>query len=257
MELVLFVTVFPVTFYYPVRTIVTSGILAGAGIRGRGLPRLLGKTQMIFFTLMSLMVGVPDLPEGRGKLCAAYDPSGAVLVCGGGERFWRPNANCWQLLSGAADRWRAIPQMYPVHGAAVAFFQGKFWVLGGSTGDDSYDHTITDKVQAYEPRTQEWSVESPLSSPRHKACAVAIEDRVVITGGTMLGLGKVSSWKGIRRAVVNVIIHSALSQVKPVWLAEIGTRTAEEFDGEKWTSLPSMSRAKVRDKCVGRLFREC
>ena len=27
--------------------------------------------------------------------------------------------------------------------------RGKFWVMGGSTGDDSYDHTITDKVQAY------------------------------------------------------------------------------------------------------------
>ena len=35
--------------------------------------------------------------------------------------------------------------MFPVHGAATAFFQTKFWVLGGSTGDDQYDHTITDK----------------------------------------------------------------------------------------------------------------
>ncbi len=60
-------------------------------------------------------------------------------------------------------------------------------------------------------------------SPRHKACAVAIDDRLVVTGGTMLGLGK----------------------VKPVWLAEIGTRTAEEYDGKEWASLPSMSRAKV------------
>ena len=47
-------------------------------------------------------------------------------------------------------------------------FRGKFWVFGGSTGDDSYDHTITDKVQAYNPRTQAWSVEKSLSSPRHK-----------------------------------------------------------------------------------------
>lgn len=86
------------------------------------------------------------MPEGRGKMCAAYDPSGAIIVCGGGERFWRPNANCWQLLAGAAEEWQDIPQMYPVHGAAVAFFRGKFWVFGGSTGDDSYDHTITDKV---------------------------------------------------------------------------------------------------------------
>ncbi len=113
--------------------------------------------------------------------------------------------------------------MYPVHGAATTFFRGKFWVFGGSTGDDSYDHTITDKVQAYKPTLRQWSVEEPLTSPRHKACAVTIDDVVVVTGGTMLGLGK----------------------VKPVWLAEIGTRTAEEFDGENWATLPSMSRAKV------------
>ena len=42
--------------------------------------------------------GVPDLPEARGKMCAAYDPSGAVIVCGGGPRFWRPSNNCWQLV---------------------------------------------------------------------------------------------------------------------------------------------------------------
>jgi hypothetical protein len=34
-------------------------------------------------------------------------------------------------------------------------------------------------------------------------------------------------------------------KVKPAWLAEIGTRTAEIFDGETWSSIPSMSRAKV------------
>ena len=66
-----------------------------------------------------------------------------------------------------------------------------------------------------------------LTSPRHKSCAVTIDDTIVITGGTMLGLGR----------------------VKPVWLAEIGTRTAESFDGENWTFLPSLSRAKVEHGC--------
>jgi len=89
--------------------------------------------------------GVPDLPEARGKLCAAYDPSGAVIVCGGGERFYRPNSDCWQLVSGLS-KWQKIPPMFPVHGAATAFYQQKFWVLGGATGDDSYDESITDKV---------------------------------------------------------------------------------------------------------------
>ena len=161
-------------------------------------------------------------------MCASYDPSGAIIVCGGGERFWRPNANCWQLVAGLTTQWKEIPQMYPVHGAATAFFQGKFWVLGGSTGDDNYDHTITDKVQAYNPRTEQWSVEEPLTGKRHKACAVAIDDRLVITGGTMLGLGK----------------------VKPAWNSEIGTRTAQQFDGTSWSSLPAMNRAKVEHGCT-------
>ena len=39
--------------------------------------------------------------------------------------------------------------MFPVHGAATAFYQQKFWVLGGATGDDSYDESITDKVFFY------------------------------------------------------------------------------------------------------------
>ena len=64
-----------------------------------------------------------------------------------------------------------------------------------------------------------------MTNPRHKSCAVSLDsDGVVLTGGTGLGLGK----------------------VKPQWMAEIGTRTAEHFDGSKWENLPAMSRAKVR-----------
>ena len=49
------------------------------------------------------------------------------------------------------------------------------------------------QVQAYNPRDQEWSVETPLTSARHKSCAVAMDgDAVVLTGGTGLGVGKVN-----------------------------------------------------------------
>ena len=64
----------------------------------------------------------------------------------------------------------------------------------------------------------------PLTQPRHKSCAVTIDSYVVVTGGTSLGLGK----------------------FKPQWLAEIGTRKTEMFDGKTFSPLPSMNRAKVR-----------
>ena len=86
------------------------------------------------------------MPEPRGKLSVVYDPSGAVIVCGGGETFWRPNADCWQLVAGATSAWEEVHQIFPVHGAASTFFKGKMWVFGGATGDDTKDHTITDKV---------------------------------------------------------------------------------------------------------------
>ena len=43
---------------------------------------------------------------------------------------------------------------------------------------------------------------------------------------------------------------SGLGKVKPVWLAEIGSRTVEKFDGSMWSQLPSMNRAKVEHACT-------
>jgi hypothetical protein len=60
-------------------------------------------------------------------------------VCGGGQRFWRPNNNCWQLVKGFST-WEEIPQIYPVHGAATTFFRSVLDILGANillrkTGD--------------------------------------------------------------------------------------------------------------------------
>ena len=74
-----------------------------------------------------------------------------------------------------------------------------------------------------------------------QACAVTIDDNIVITGGTMLGLGKVKTHCFLLYFCNKYLFF----QVKPVWLAEIGTRTAEAWDGTSWRSIPSLSRAKV------------
>ena len=105
------------------------------------------------------------------------------------------------------------------------------------------------KVQAYNPRLQQWSVEEPLTNPKHKACAVAIDNSLVITGGTMLGKKKRKKSILITHYYME-FFFPGLGKVKPVWLAEIGSRTVEKFDGSMWSQLPSMNRAKVEHACT-------
>ena len=50
--------------------------------------------------------------------------------------------------------------------------------------------------------------------------------------------------------MVSFFFFSGLGKVKPVWLAEIGSRTVEKFDGSMWSQLPSMNRAKVEHACT-------
>jgi hypothetical protein len=39
-------------------------------------------------------IELAELPEGRGKMNVAYDPSGAVIICGGGARY-----RCYNFLN--------------------------------------------------------------------------------------------------------------------------------------------------------------
>ena len=74
--------------------------------------------------------GVPDLPEGRGKMSVAYDPAGAIIVCGGGERFWRPNDDCWQVST--------YTRLY--FSTLFDYYFGLFWVTDPRLDNVTDDH---------------------------------------------------------------------------------------------------------------------
>ena len=41
-----------------------------------------------------------------------------------------------------------------------------------------------------------------------------------------------------------------LGKIKPSWLTALGSPTAEEFDGIRWSPLPAMRSAKVEHGCT-------
>src|SRR5438105_988851 len=89
-----------------------------------------------------------------------------------------------------ADPWMklaAVPQAREA-GAAAAANDGRIYLIGGITGytaaDHSYTGVKTDRVDAFDPRSNTWSTVTPLPVPRASfAAATGGDGRVYVVGG--------------------------------------------------------------------------
>jgi len=114
-----------------------------------------------------------------------------ILVCGGIVTYspsWAGvDSSCYKLSRGIMPQWAHAGHLkQAVAGAAMAWYQGEMWLVGGARGDDSLDGTeISDKVQIYNPSTMRWRYHRE-NFPRqvNRACAIAIDGSLVVTGGT-------------------------------------------------------------------------
>jgi len=131
-----------------------------------------------------------------------------ILTCGGLVTYgpnWKNRAasSCYKLSRGIRAQWTYDGNLkQAVAGAAMAWFQGEMWLVGGAKGDDSLDGTeISDKVQIYNSSAtilERWRYH-PKNFPRqvNRACAVVIDDDVlIVTGGTNRKVQQDSKWRG-------------------------------------------------------------
>jgi N-acetylneuraminic acid mutarotase/glucose/arabinose dehydrogenase len=84
----------------------------------------------------------------------------------------------------AANTWTegpSLPAAYPaVENPAVAAYDGKLYVFGGST--DAFAGAVTNAA-VFDPATSSWSMLAPLATGRGGASAQAVGDRLYVVGG--------------------------------------------------------------------------
>ena len=76
----------------------------------------------------------------------------------------------------------------PVKSASVGVVNGRIYVAGGTqfawTGPDTYVTEIwTPYVYAYDPQTDQWSIQSPMRTGRYDATAAGLDGVLYVIGG--------------------------------------------------------------------------
>jgi len=180
----------------------------------------------------------PAFPAWRQNMAAASDKERGMMACGGLTSAGDPSDQCW-VFTKESKTWAAAPNTgKAVSGSVSAWYQGEFWLLGGSwakEGDKAkiYKQSMIKEGYKYSPDTKSWSVLTEgLPEPAIGACMVNINDgqtgeTLVVTGGTN---------KKIK-------IDKRLVAKKSAYMYSNAT-------GGSWQTLPAMRIARASHSCT-------
>jgi N-acetylneuraminic acid mutarotase len=147
---------------------------------------------------------------GKEALCIGGDATlgqdGRIYLLGG----------CTEAYTPATDRWVQLAYRLPTAGAEVVGGQavttgsdGRIYVLGGAAltpNSHIYQGHVTNTVQAYDPRTNRWTLVAPMPTAREALAAVTGADgRIYAIGGSRTPFGFQDS--NVPRAVRTVEIY--------------------------------------------------
>lgn len=118
------------------------------------------------------------LPKARHNPAVATDGQ-RLYVFGGMTGLAKTPIDSLSIYDPASGNWTEGPDLPdPLGAAAVAFFDGKFHLLGGQG--------IGSSVQAhysFDPKDGKWTVEEPMISGRDHAAAAELDGRLYVVGG--------------------------------------------------------------------------
>ncbi|CAN5291047.1 kelch repeat-containing protein [soil metagenome] len=123
------------------------------------------------------------LPEARNN--AAGGVVGGKLYVVGGRSVAGGNLSRLDCYDPASDSWQTLKPMPEVAaGLSAAVVKEKLYVLGGEGGptEDGFGE-VTASCWSYDPKTDDWTAEPGLPTPRHGIAVAAIGDRIYTAGG--------------------------------------------------------------------------
>jgi N-acetylneuraminic acid mutarotase len=138
---------------------------------------------------------LPAMPVGVNHAAATTDGekfyifggrSGGNTVSNGFDyvQIYDPATNSWQSSSEAGSTLAPLPQARGGMGKAV-YVAGEFYIIGGetSTGAGATANKVYDRVDIYNPRTNNWRLGPAMTTARHGIFPVTIGKRIYVAGG--------------------------------------------------------------------------
>ena len=132
---------------------------------------------------------VAPMPLGVNHAAAATDGE-RLFVFGGrqGPNIPQPGFSNVQIYDPVSDTWQTsmagtvAPMPLPRGGTGKAvWYRGEFYVFGGEDAASAFGD-----VQAYDPATNSWRMESSMPTARHGIFPVLFQDRIFIVGGGLV-----------------------------------------------------------------------
>lgn len=122
-------------------------------------------------------------PTARNS--AAGGAIGNKIYIAGGRSMTGGNTAVLERYDPEGDRWDTLrPMPKPAGGLAAAVVREKLYVFGGEGGprDNGFGGVIPD-CWSYDPKTDQWTAEPPMKTPRHGLAGMAFRDIVYAVGG--------------------------------------------------------------------------
>jgi N-acetylneuraminic acid mutarotase len=155
-------------------------------IGGRGLDKVTVATHEVWDPATNIWSKAAPLPKARDHMgVAAID--GKIHVFGGRFADTIDNTALHDVYDPATDAWHsAAPMPTARSSGAYTVYRGLILFAGGECrrGGKPGEKATYDEVEAYDPKTDRWSVLAPLPEGRHAFGAATVGDAAYFIGGT-------------------------------------------------------------------------
>ncbi len=129
----------------------------------------------------------PPLPQARDHLGIAV-AGGRIHVFGGRTEATVNNVPRHDVYDPATTAWSTAAPLITARSAGVVFSLDNRIVYAGGECKDAQASVTFSEVEAYDPRTNQWTALPALQPGRHAAAAVAVGEQAYLFGGN-LGCG--------------------------------------------------------------------